>query len=265
MALNDEQRAILSIEEKEDTAEKLAFAQGKPTKNFLFAPEFNAVKRAINLLHNMMSLTAQNVLAAIGDDRLDLDEIGDVNIIDFFDNFDGVGVELGVSGARYITYKQNGLLRFLAFVGTPGFYGLDTLQLEESDLLVLYIEESQDNIYKEFEGRIIGVINQGGDGDISSFYKLNDEILDITWSFPEAGRLRATSPQFTNPLRLSATFKSAYGARFVFPVYYAGYIDFIGFNTPPSSGQSNTNSSFQDGEIQIRLYNNAATVVVNPE
>lgn len=265
MALNDEQRALLSIEEKEDTAEKLAFAQGKPTKNFLFAPEFNAVKRAINLLHNMMALTAQNVLAAIGDDRLDLDEIGDVSIIDYFDNFDGVGVELGVSGARYITYLQNGLLRVYAFVGTPGFYGLDTLQLEESDLLTLFIEDYQGNTYKEFVGRIDGTLNPGGDGDISNFYKLNDEILDITWSFPQAGRLRATSPQFTNPLRLLATFDQSFGARLVIPVYNVGYIDFIGFLPPPSSGQSNTNASFDDGKLKIELYNNAATVVVNPE
>ena len=35
---------MLDIEQKEDSAEKLAAIAGKPTKNFLFAEEVNQIK-----------------------------------------------------------------------------------------------------------------------------------------------------------------------------------------------------------------------------
>jgi hypothetical protein len=53
---------MLNIEQKEDTPEKLEAVQGLPTKNFIFASEFNAMKNFINALFN----ARQNSLAPDG-------------------------------------------------------------------------------------------------------------------------------------------------------------------------------------------------------
>ena len=45
--------SFVNIETKEDSAEKLAQAAGKPTKNFLFAPEFNLLKNKVNEFYTL--------------------------------------------------------------------------------------------------------------------------------------------------------------------------------------------------------------------
>jgi hypothetical protein len=49
--------AYVEIENKEDSAEKLAAASGKPTKNFFFAADFNLIKTKLNALYEAFQNT----------------------------------------------------------------------------------------------------------------------------------------------------------------------------------------------------------------
>ncbi len=46
---------MLNIEEKEDSIEKLAAVQGKPTKHYLFAPEFNQIVTRVNDINGIIN------------------------------------------------------------------------------------------------------------------------------------------------------------------------------------------------------------------
>ncbi len=142
---NNSTRPFLYMEQKEDSAEKLAYAAGKPTKHFFFAPELMRTVGAVNELWRLiqaLQLPTSTILELIGDKVVDFDEIGDLDILDVINSAEGDGVYLGVPNATYISFKQNGLMRVYAFVGVSGDYGsgegLHTLM--DSDLLQLVYE-----------------------------------------------------------------------------------------------------------------------------
>lgn len=144
MSDNAAQREFFPVEIKEDTPEKIAEAQGVPTKYFYWAFEFNLIKKALNTLYTMIGASAESVLTLISDKVVDFDEIGDLSIVDLINSLEAPGIYLGIPNATYIKFKQNDLLRVYAFVGTSGYYGdinQDLLALSETDLLQLYYEQ----------------------------------------------------------------------------------------------------------------------------
>lgn len=261
---NQSQRALLYIEEKEDTPEKIALMTGKPSKHFLRDFEFNAMKRAINTVHSFLSMTASTVMAVIGNDKLELGELGALEGFTFLDiiNNSDPAVQLGDTGFDYITFTENDLLRVYAYIGAPDTFGTGfTNQLTESQLLQLFVQQpAAGNSYELFVATIDAIVPD----DFTNFFVNDDQIKDITWSWPEAGRLRATSPKFANRLKVWAAYYSSGGNREASAHVYDGYIDFVGKN-PGLSGTSNTWLSFAEGRLEIRVYENAATTAQNPE
>ena len=62
---------MLDIEQKEDSAEKLAAIAGKPTKNFLFAEEVNQIVQEVN---NLEATINPDRLISLGTETIDVNE-----------------------------------------------------------------------------------------------------------------------------------------------------------------------------------------------
>ena len=129
---------FVTVENKEDSQEKLLYAAGKPTPLFLFAGEVNEIVDKINLLRHMIVIQAETIPQIIASGvEVALGEI-DTDPMSFIDNGE-TSYGLGTEGATFVTYTLEGVYYVIAFVGTPGLYGGDsTRTLEESDFLPLY-------------------------------------------------------------------------------------------------------------------------------
>ena len=128
---------FINIEQKEDSVAKLAQVAGKPTKHYLFAPEFNEVINKINLLRHMVvvagssieQILATGVEVALGTIEGDLFE---------FVNEGETEYALGTLGTTFLTFTIESVYYVAAFVGAPGTYGGSGQDLLMSHLLPVY-------------------------------------------------------------------------------------------------------------------------------
>lgn len=142
----------LNIQTKEDSAEKLAAVAGQPTKNYLFAPEFNTVVNSINTLRHLITLNSGNIdiLLSIAP-KVELGTIA-VSYIDVINNSPAVVLPSPV----FVTYTIGGVFYVKAFVGDANTYGTTSgLTVNENNFLPVYQSDednevsSQDNIPKK--------------------------------------------------------------------------------------------------------------------
>ena len=127
--------AYLDIEEKEDSIEKLAAVEGKPTKHYLFAPEFNLVKNSINTLRMLINMNYLNIdFLLSGAAKVELGNIED-NFIDVINSFFAINLNPPV----FVTFTKDDVFYVKAFAGNAGTYGTNSgLTVEASDFLDIY-------------------------------------------------------------------------------------------------------------------------------
>lgn len=199
--------AYLDIELKEDTAEKLAAVAGRPTKNYLFQDEINAIVSRINQLRDMimLSLGQVNSLIATGIE-IALGDIGALSLIEFINASDGYN--LGTAGTTFLSFKKDGISYVYVFVGLPANYGSTTNTLTVADVKLLY-NSSQSlaagfshGVYKAWFSRpdiqqppIIQVIENTLGFDVlfeeyfSSFFKTNIPITAKSFGYTLIGEI----------------------------------------------------------------------------
>lgn len=145
---------ILEIEFKEDTPEKLAKVEGKPTENFLFCKEFNKIVNAIKLLGNMITLNSATIDQLLANNiRLDLGEVPD-NLLDFI-NFSEEAIEIAKNA--FLVYNIGEVNYVSVYTGETQSYGggIEEQLLEEN--LVLLYESGTPNatpLVQEIRGRV---------------------------------------------------------------------------------------------------------------
>lgn len=104
---------MLNIEPKEDSAEKLAAIAGKPTKHYLYAPEFNQLVVAINTLATNAAFskftTYINPTVVGGNFTAPANQAWEINAVGYT-NPDAVTIPIVLSAA--------GLKKFVAFYAT---------------------------------------------------------------------------------------------------------------------------------------------------
>ena len=126
----------LNIELKEDSAAKLASVDGQPTKFFLFAREFNAVVRRLNLLRGMIDLTQAQV-----DQLLASGTVRDLGAVagEFVDHITALEdpIELG-PGLTFVRFTQAAKTWVFVFKGEPGFYGTGQFEAMAADFDFLF-------------------------------------------------------------------------------------------------------------------------------
>ena len=127
---------ILDIEYKEDTAEKLAKASGKPTANFYFAKEINKTINAINLLGSMITVNSSTIDQLLANNiKLELGEVAD-NLLDFI-NFSDEPIEIAKNA--FLVYKIGEVDFVSVYTGeTQSYGGGIEEQLSEENLVLLY-------------------------------------------------------------------------------------------------------------------------------
>jgi hypothetical protein len=145
---------FLTIQNKQDSAEKLAAVAGKPTENYLFAPEFNTVVNSINTLRNLISLNSGNIDYLLSTSpKLELGIISG-SFVTAINELE----EVNLAAPIFITYFTAGIFYVKAFVGIDGTYGTtpenyvaegDFLPLYQSDSLEATSPSIQDNIPKK--------------------------------------------------------------------------------------------------------------------
>ena len=147
----------LGIESKEDSPEKLANAEGKPTKRYLFASEFNRLTSVVQLL---MYLTASNQSSI--DNILENKTVIDLGTItgSFIAEINSrINTEIGEG--NFVGYKIGEVQYYQLFTGPTGTYGATSIGVT-ADLFVLIYQsdlvELATQVIKNF-------ILQGGDFD----------------------------------------------------------------------------------------------------
>jgi hypothetical protein len=125
----------LNIQTKEDSAEKLAAAAGKPTKNFLFAQELNTVVNSINTLRHLITLNEGNINYILSNAiKIELGVI-EGSYIDVINEIE----EVSLIAPVFITYSLDGVFFVKTFVGNDSTYGTSTgLSVSEVDFLPVY-------------------------------------------------------------------------------------------------------------------------------
>jgi|GEM_PF-5463494 len=113
---------FLDIERKKDSVAKLEAAQGKPHDEFLFAPEFNKVVKAINMLKSMITLSVGQIQEIIATGiKVDVGEVETDVVVAI--NASIEGYRLGLDGTTFITCVIEGIYYVYAFAGEPAIYG----------------------------------------------------------------------------------------------------------------------------------------------
>lgn len=130
----------LNIQTKEDSAEKLAAVEGRPTKNFLFAPEFNTVVNSINTLRHLITLNAGNIDILLS--TAPKVELGTITG-SFLAALNSMP-EVVLPSPVFVTFTVGEVFFVKAFVGDAGTYGSSSgLTLAASNFLPVYQSDEQ--------------------------------------------------------------------------------------------------------------------------
>ena len=166
---------FISIQQKQDSAEKLAAVQGKPRANYLFAPEFNLVVAAINSLRHLINLNAGNIDYLLSNaNKIELGEI-DVDFVTYINESE----ETTLAAPVFVTFTIDGIFYVKAYTGIDGTFGTigGSLVVEE-DFLPIYQSDEPDT---EIPSSLLALIILGSDpsapaADRVNFYALANTI-----------------------------------------------------------------------------------------
>jgi hypothetical protein len=129
------------IETKADTPEKLAAAQGKATKNFLFASEINTIS---GLVKTLWSLTTVNPNTIAPNYKKVLGIIEGMTFIEKINS----SAATSYLSPSYVLYIQDGVTYIQSFIGAAGSYGTGALQANESMFILLETSEGEEIVQK---------------------------------------------------------------------------------------------------------------------
>lgn len=119
------------IENKVDTAEKLAAAAGKPTNNFLFAPEINELVARIRLLWTLQNFDHTALIPAV---KKDLGTLVGQTFIEKINT----SAAVAYPSPCFVVYTIDGVEYVQGFVGVAGNYGTGQGQVNASQFVLLY-------------------------------------------------------------------------------------------------------------------------------
>ncbi|MBA4133336.1 MAG: hypothetical protein C0525_01295 [Flavobacterium sp.] len=126
---------FIDIENKENSAAKMAAVAGQPTKYYLFAQELNTMVSAINSLRHLISLNEGNINALLSTaPKIELGTIA----VDFVDEINAME-ELVIPSPVFITFTKDDIFYVYAFAGEANTYGtLNELYVTAEDFLPVY-------------------------------------------------------------------------------------------------------------------------------
>ncbi len=184
---------FLNIEQKEDSAQKLAAAQGKPTKHFLFANELNSIVDHCNTLRSLILINSINIEAILTvENSVELGTIVDESFIGVLDSSE---IRQYISPV-FVRYMLNGITYVQAFVGQRGIYGYQQKQFVESDFILIYQSDNAPVIipvdsrpYKVYTA----LLTQAGNFDPSAIVLENTLGVLIRWTYEDVGFYRGSS------------------------------------------------------------------------
>ncbi len=170
---------FLDIEIKEDTEERLLEIGDKPTKNFLYAQEFNKMKTAINALRQFCILNQNSIDYLMANNTsLDLGEYdSDATFLDAFNN--DWATEL--ISPVFLKIKVGVIDYVYVFIGNPGMYGQGETELTAADVILLW-QSTADNTLTQV---VKNVIMKGGDFDREL---VPDEMGITRYDYPDGGK-----------------------------------------------------------------------------
>ncbi len=139
------------IEQKEDTAKKLAEAAGNPTKHYLFAPEINRLVNTVRSLMNMQLINDVIINQLMSQNTtIDFGEI-ETDIVDYINT---QAEPLEIETTTYISYETEGVKYVSIYLGETAVYGSESAAISEDDLILVY--DSSDEINQATESVFLG-------------------------------------------------------------------------------------------------------------
>lgn len=205
-------RFFLNIEPKEDTPKKLAEAQGKPRKHFLFATEFNAIVSRIISLYSYYLLLDEKINGTTNDTpSIDLGDISGFGML--FWEWMNTSEAIDLIAPVYIIYNDGAKKYVYSFIGVDGNYGANSNQLIAADFIKL--EESFLNDVIPLEkvislnltqngNTVANIINKNTTGMTPNFVRNQTGVF--VWQFPVGAQINPSkvelligSPILVNP------------------------------------------------------------------
>lgn len=131
---------FIDIENKENSAVKMAAVEGQPTKYYLFAQELNTIVSAINSLRHLISLNEGNIQILLS--TAPKIELGTIEV-DFVDEINAME-EVEIPSPVFITFTKDDIFYVYAFAGEANTYGtLNGLFVSAGDFLPVYQSDEQ--------------------------------------------------------------------------------------------------------------------------
>lgn len=124
----------LNIKPKEDTAEKTAKIQGKPSRHYIFDWEFNAIVNLLNYHDSILKINSENIDFLLEDAvKVELGVIEEP-FIDVLNS----SVGINYSSPVCVLFTQEGINYVYVFIGVTGNYGIAQLQFTDNDFYLAY-------------------------------------------------------------------------------------------------------------------------------
>lgn len=166
----------LSIPYKEDTPEKLAYAQGKPVKNFFFASDH---KKIVDILKALWSLVVVDPTRFDESRKIDLGTISEP-FIDVINSAEPRVFE----EPCFVIFTADGVENVYAFVGPSDTYGIEDRQVAEDQFVLLQTSEDTTTVVTPY--KVYTALLTQSSGDPTEIV-LENTIGDIVWSRDSAG------------------------------------------------------------------------------
>lgn len=189
---------FIEIEQKEDSAEKLAAIDGQPTKHYLFAPEINLIKQRINELKSGLNNLVREVFIGFANNRTERDALLNATELEVSDNELVIVTYFTPVSGMAGTWVQASLIwklgkRELSVIGSAGFthkfFELPVVYpTQDSIEQLISAPDAVVNDYGMFTGTIIDYINNHEPVDYDQEGKVyyirgNKSGVDYLWRF----------------------------------------------------------------------------------
>jgi hypothetical protein len=124
---------LIALEVKQDTPERLAAIAGQPTRNFLFADEFNQIPDKINLLWQLLKAVNFDVAQIVdGSNSVDLGTITGSFLTPLNATVDNY------RSPFFVKYRVGTIDYIQAFTGQTGTYGIGLTLLTADDFYLIW-------------------------------------------------------------------------------------------------------------------------------